>query len=95
MNIAGAVDAQMVAELKTAIKECSERGLSVASKWCVTQRKVNPRVMPNLQHSGHRSSTYLYHGPKEELHSLRLPLPRYFLPRPQREHDHPLLQHLL
>lgn len=29
------VDEQMVAEIRTAIKECSERGLSVASKWCV------------------------------------------------------------
>ncbi|KAG6911124.1 hypothetical protein DXG01_003864 [Tephrocybe rancida] len=27
------VDTQMVAELKSAIKECSDRGLSVASKW--------------------------------------------------------------
>ncbi|KAF8070499.1 hypothetical protein FPV67DRAFT_1413466 [Lyophyllum atratum] len=33
MGTASTVDAQMVTELRSAIKECSERGLAVASKW--------------------------------------------------------------
>ena len=32
-SVVTCVDAQMVSDIRNAIKECSERGLSVASKW--------------------------------------------------------------
>jgi hypothetical protein len=33
MAVVTSMDAQMVLDLRNSVKECSERGLSVASKW--------------------------------------------------------------
>lgn len=39
------VDAQMLSDIRGAVKECSERGLAVASKWYRIQRYLIPRTL--------------------------------------------------
>ncbi|KAF5385899.1 hypothetical protein D9615_002223 [Tricholomella constricta] len=54
MATASVVDVQMVAELRSAIKECSERGLSVASKWA---SELHLAIPINKRRAAHSSST--------------------------------------
>ena len=50
------VDAQMLSDIRGAVKECSERGLAVASKWYRIHRYLLPRTLMFSQ--GIRAPTF-------------------------------------
>lgn len=59
------VDGEVVAALRDAVRDCSDRGLLYASKWCVPSPFVCNNHLTRTE--GHRSSSRPYHPPSGAL----------------------------